>query len=107
MAMVGLLDPEARLGRRGPAPPTAYSAHILAARAFTPEETRLLCEPARRLSMTRTANAAGLERFSLSGRIVLVTGSTRGLGLAIAGGMAAAGAVVGINGRDTERVREI
>ena len=57
--------------------------------------------------MTRTANAAGLERFSLSGRIVLVTGSTRGLGLAIAGGMAAAGAVVGINGRDTERVREI
>jgi NAD(P)-dependent dehydrogenase (short-subunit alcohol dehydrogenase family) len=57
--------------------------------------------------MTRTANAAGLERFSLSGRIVLVTGSTRGLGLAIAGGMAAAGAVVGINGRDAERVREI
>jgi gluconate 5-dehydrogenase len=57
--------------------------------------------------MTRTANAAGLERFSLSGQIVLVTGSTRGLGLAIAGGMAAAGAVVGINGRDTERAREI
>ena len=57
--------------------------------------------------MTRTANAAGLERFSLSGRIVLVTGATRGLGLTIAGGMAAAGAVVGINGRDTERAREI
>ena len=57
--------------------------------------------------MTRTANAAGLERFSLSGRIVLVTGSTRGLGLAIAGGMAAAGAVVGINGRDADRAREI
>ena len=57
--------------------------------------------------MTRTANAAGLERFSLSGRIVLVTGSTRGLGLAIAGGMAAAGAVVGINGRNAERAREI
>jgi gluconate 5-dehydrogenase len=57
--------------------------------------------------MTRTANATGLERFSLSGRIVLVTGSTRGLGLAIAGGMAGAGAVVGINGRDTDRAREI
>jgi len=57
--------------------------------------------------MTRTANAAGLERFSLSGRIVLVTGSTRGLGLAIAGGMAAAGAAVGINGRDADRAREI
>ena len=57
--------------------------------------------------MTRTGNAAGVERFSLSGRIVLVTGATRGLGLAIAGGMAAAGAVVGINGRDAERAREI
>ena len=49
----------------------------------------------------------GLERFSLAGRVVLVTGATRGLGLEIARGMAAAGAVVGINGRDPERVREI
>ena len=36
----------------------------------------------------------GIERFSLSGRVVLVTGATRGLGLAIARGMAAAGAAV-------------
>jgi gluconate 5-dehydrogenase len=50
---------------------------------------------------------SGLERFSLSGRVVLVTGATRGLGLEIARGMAAAGAVVGINGRDTDRAREI
>jgi gluconate 5-dehydrogenase len=57
--------------------------------------------------MTRTTNAAGLERFSLSGRIVLVTGATRGLGRAIAEGMAAAGAVVAINGREAERTREI
>jgi gluconate 5-dehydrogenase len=42
----------------------------------------------------------GIERFSLSGRVVLVTGATRGLGLEIARGMAAAGATVGINGRD-------
>ena len=42
----------------------------------------------------------GLERFSLAGRVVLVTGATRGLGLEIARGMAAAGAAVGINGRD-------
>ena len=49
----------------------------------------------------------GLARFSLSGRVTLVTGATRGLGLAIARGMAAAGAVVGINGRDAERAREI
>jgi gluconate 5-dehydrogenase len=56
--------------------------------------------------MTRS-RTSGLERFSLSGRIALVTGATRGLGLEIACGMAAAGAVVGINGRDAERAREI
>lgn len=49
----------------------------------------------------------GIERFSLSGRVVLVTGATRGLGLAIAGGMAAAGATVGINGRDPARAAEV
>src|SRR5258706_190693 len=49
----------------------------------------------------------GIERFSLSGRVVLVTGATRGLGLEIARGMAAAGAVVGINGRDAARASEI
>ena len=49
----------------------------------------------------------GLERFSLSGRVVLVTGATRGLGLEIARGMAAAGASVGINGRDPARAGEI
>ena len=38
---------------------------------------------------------------------MLVTGATRGLGLEIARGMAAAGAVVGVNGRDAERAREI
>src|SRR2546426_2576298 len=38
-------------------------------------------------------NTSGPERFSLSGRVALVTGATRGLGLEIARGMAAAGAV--------------
>jgi len=52
-------------------------------------------------------NASGLERFSLTGRVVLVTGATRGLGLEIARGMAAAGAAVGINGRDAQRADEI
>jgi gluconate 5-dehydrogenase len=51
--------------------------------------------------------APGLERFSLSGRVVLVTGATRGLGLEIARGMAAAGATVGINGRDARRADEV
>ena len=49
----------------------------------------------------------GIERFSLSERVVLVTGATRGLGLAIARGMAAAGAAVGINGRDPGRAGEV
>src|SRR5262245_14129398 len=53
------------------------------------------------------ATTPGLERFSLAGRIVLVTGATRGLGLEIARGMAAAGAVVGINGRGAPRAEEI
>lgn len=57
--------------------------------------------------MPRMDAATGLERFSLSGRITLVTGATRGLGLEIARGMAAAGAVVGINGRDGARAQEI
>src|SRR5262249_12080283 len=50
---------------------------------------------------------SGLDRFSLAGRVVLVTGATRGLGLEIARGMAAAGAVVGINGRDAKRADEV
>jgi gluconate 5-dehydrogenase len=57
--------------------------------------------------MPRMEETPGLERFSLSGRVTLVTGATRGLGLAIARGMAAAGAVVGINGRDAARTQEL
>jgi gluconate 5-dehydrogenase len=49
----------------------------------------------------------GLDRFSLAGKVALITGSTRGLGLEIARGMASVGAVVGINGRDAKRVDEI
>ena len=43
--------------------------------------------------------------FDLSGRCALVTGSTGGLGLAIAEGLARAGARVVLNGRDDARVR--
>src|SRR4030095_4335669 len=42
----------------------------------------------------------------LSGTTALVTGSTQGIGLAIATGLAAAGARVAINGRDPGKVRD-
>src|SRR5258706_1679339 len=41
------------------------------------------------------------DPFSLKGKVALITGSTRGMGLAMATGMAYAGAHVVINGRDS------
>ncbi len=46
------------------------------------------------------------ELFSLAGRVALVTGSTRGLGWAMAQALAAAGAFVCVNGRDEALARE-
>jgi NAD(P)-dependent dehydrogenase (short-subunit alcohol dehydrogenase family) len=55
----------------------------------------------------KAAAAARLEPdmgIELNGRTALVTGSTQGIGLAIARGLAAAGAAVVVNGRDEGRV---
>src|SRR5215472_10075741 len=45
-----------------------------------------------------------LSLFDLSGRTALVTGSSRGLGRAIAEGMAKAGARLVVNGTDPARI---
>ena len=43
--------------------------------------------------------------FRLDGRVALVTGSSRGLGWAMAQALSAAGATVVLHGRDTEALR--
>ena len=46
----------------------------------------------------------GLSLFDLNGRRALVTGSSQGIGLALAKGLAAAGAKVVLNGRDADKL---
>jgi gluconate 5-dehydrogenase len=53
------------------------------------------------------STAEGLVRFSLEGRVALITGARGGLGLEMARGLAAAGARVGINGRDARLAEEV
>ncbi|WP_108662070.1 SDR family oxidoreductase [Acuticoccus kandeliae] len=50
--------------------------------------------------------ATGLALFSLDGKTALITGSSQGIGFALAEGLAAAGAKVVVNGRDAGRLAE-
>ena len=50
--------------------------------------------------MSAATPPAGLRAFDLTGRLALVTGSSAGIGLALARGLASAGAAVVLNGRD-------
>ncbi|WP_428389352.1 SDR family oxidoreductase [Mucisphaera sp.] len=56
--------------------------------------------------MTEADRKKGSGLFDLSGKTALVTGSTRGLGLAMARGLAESGARVVINGRGESAVAE-
>lgn len=49
----------------------------------------------------------GLDRFDLSGRTALVTGSSRGIGLALALGLQSAGARIILNGRNTQNLEKV
>lgn len=48
-----------------------------------------------------------MQLFDVSGRVALVTGSTRGIGHALASGLVRAGATVVVNGRDRSRAEEV
>src|SRR5690606_34801884 len=47
----------------------------------------------------------GMKLFDLSGKTALITGSSRGLGRALAEGLAAAGAAIVLNGVNAERLK--
>jgi gluconate 5-dehydrogenase len=48
--------------------------------------------------------ATGTQLFDLSGQTALITGSSQGIGLALARGLAEAGARVSLNGRDGDKL---
>src|SRR3546814_9508602 len=51
-------------------------------------------------------NPTHLQQFSLSGKLAIVTGGARGLGLEMVRGLAAAGATVYLHGRDLTQMTD-
>ncbi len=49
---------------------------------------------------------SGLQRFDLRGRLALITGSSQGIGLALAGALGSAGAAVVLNARNAKRLAQ-
>ena len=54
--------------------------------------------------MVDTGHTNDFKGFDLTGKTALVTGSSQGIGLAIAEGLGEAGARIVINGRDTKKL---
>jgi gluconate 5-dehydrogenase len=50
--------------------------------------------------------ASGLKLFDLAGRLAVVTGSSQGIGRALARGLGCAGATIVLNGRDAARLEQ-
>ena len=63
-------------------------------------------QSARKISRTNGGRKAMSDLFSLAGQVALVTGSSRGLGFAMAEALAAHGALVVLNGRDPASLEE-
>jgi gluconate 5-dehydrogenase len=79
---------------------TNYGAHMEAG------EQDKQAGQARQGSKQAAASGQGLQRFSLAGRIALITGSSAGIGFALARGLAAAGAIIVLNGRDAGKLAQ-
>jgi gluconate 5-dehydrogenase len=59
------------------------------------------------MDTTATTKLPGIRLFDLTGRVAIVTGGTKGLGTAMAAGLASAGASVAVCGRSESEANEV